>query len=207
MNDGRIAVAYAGVHQAYQLALAAHEIGELKAFYCSLYDDLSKWGPRFANFIGPGLFEGRQAEGLDLQKVVEFPWPLLLKTARDRVIPRFKDGWLAANGSFDWWVSRRIAAAAPEIFIGTATCDLYSLKAAKACGATLLHDCPSLHPEFELALLREAAEKTGVRFTPKVSMVEAQCNACAEDPGIFAGRQIVGLFRLSCRKLRTGRYF
>jgi glycosyltransferase involved in cell wall biosynthesis len=167
MNDGRIAVAYAGVHQAYQLALAAHEIGELKWFYCSLYDDPSKWGPRFANFIGPGLFEGRQAEGLDLKKVVEFPWPLLLKVARDRLHPLFQDTWLAANGAFDWWASRKVSASPPDIFVGTATSDLQSLKAAKARGSIVLHDCPSLHPGAESQLLQEAAERSGLRATPR----------------------------------------
>ena len=168
MNDGRIVVAYAGVHQAYQLALAAHEIGKLQKFYCALYDHPSKWGLRFAGFVGPGVFEGREADGLDQQKIVEFPWPLLLKTARDRLIPRFKDGWLAANGAFDWWVSRKILAAPPAMFVGTATCDLYSLKAARTCGVTTLHDCPSLHPEFELKLLQEAAERIGIRYAPRL---------------------------------------
>src|SRR5579863_3723844 len=168
MNAGRIVVAYAGVHQAYQLALAADEIGELKEFYCSLYNHPSKCGPRFANFVGQGLFEGRHAEGLDLRNVVEFPWPLLLNIVRDRAVPRFKGGWLAANCSFDWWVSRKISATPPDIFVGTAACDLYSLKAAKACGVTALHDCPSLHPKFELELLREAAEKASIRYTPRL---------------------------------------
>jgi hypothetical protein len=35
--SGKIIVAYNGVHQAYQLALAAEEIGELARFYCSVY--------------------------------------------------------------------------------------------------------------------------------------------------------------------------
>ena len=51
-NAGRIVVSYAGVHQAYQLALAAQEMGELKAFYCSLYDAPKKWGGMIAGLVG-----------------------------------------------------------------------------------------------------------------------------------------------------------
>jgi glycosyltransferase involved in cell wall biosynthesis len=159
LSDPRIAVSYAGVHQAIQLALAAHEIAELKAFYCTLYDDPAKWGYWFAGFIGPRLSEGRRADGLDLRRVIEFPWPLLLKVMRDRIYSRAIDNWFVTNSAFDWWASRRIAADRPEIFVGTASSDLFSLQRAKALGATLLHDCPGAHPVAAAALFREAAEK------------------------------------------------
>lgn len=177
MISGRIVVAYAGVHQAYQLALAADEIGELKTFYCALYDDPAKWAHRFADFVGHGLMEGRHAAGLDLSKVVEFPWPLLLKVARDRIYRRGRDGWLAANSAFDWWVARKIAASPPDIFVGTATSDLHCLRAAKACGSLILHDCPGLHPEFESRLLREAADKAGIRAKPRLPWLRRQAMA------------------------------
>ena len=80
MNAGRIVVSYAGVHQAYQIALAAHEIGELRTFFCALYDDKRKWGGTFGRLVGNGVMEGRRAEGLELRKVVEYPWPLVLKS-------------------------------------------------------------------------------------------------------------------------------
>lgn len=172
MRKGRIVVSYSGVHQAYQLALAADELGELKAFYCALYDDRSKWGYRFGDYVGHGLFEGRRIDGLNLHKVVEFPWPLLLKVARDRIYSRGRDGWLAANSAFDWCISRRITASPPDIFVGTATSDLHSLRAAKACGTALLHDCPSLHPGFESVILREAAERAGVRANPRLPWLQ-----------------------------------
>ena len=38
-----ITLGYIGVHQIYQLALAAHEIGRLDRFYCSLLDAPGKW--------------------------------------------------------------------------------------------------------------------------------------------------------------------
>jgi hypothetical protein len=86
MSGGRIVVSYAGVHTAYQIALAAQEMGELKVFCCSLYDAHGKWGARLGDFVGAGLFEGRRIDGLNIDKVMEFPWPLVWKAARDRFI-------------------------------------------------------------------------------------------------------------------------
>src|SRR5580692_5469345 len=94
-NVGRIVVSYAGVHQAYQLALAAQETGELKAFYCSLYDAPKKWGGLFADVVGHDLFASRRVAGLDIDKIIEFPWPLLWKVTRDRFNSHGKDNWLS----------------------------------------------------------------------------------------------------------------
>ena len=107
MSDARIVVSYAGVHQAFELALAAFEIAELKAFYCALYDDPTKWGHLFAGYIGHQLIEGRRVDGLDPRRVIEFPWPLLLKVSRDRIYSRGQDSWFATNSAFDWWASRK----------------------------------------------------------------------------------------------------
>lgn len=167
MNDGRVIISYAGVHQAFQFAQAAHEIAELKAFYCSLYDDRTKWGGRFGGYIGSWLNDGRRAEGLDLDKVQEFPWPLILKATRDRIYPRAKHSWFATNTTFDWWASRQLAAKDCEIFIGTASSDLFSLQVARAKGATLLHDCPGMHPSVGSQLLAQAAEQAKINFKPR----------------------------------------
>ena len=44
IKSTQIVVSYAGVHQAYKLALAAHEMNELQTFYCSIYDAPGFWG-------------------------------------------------------------------------------------------------------------------------------------------------------------------
>ncbi len=164
---GRITVSYAGVHEAYQLALAAQEIGELKAFYCALYDDPGKWGARLSGFIGPSAFEGRRADGLALNKVVEFPWPLVRKSLRDRFYRRGRDVWLSANDRFDRWAARRIENAPPEIFVGISSCDLHSLKTAKRHGAMLLHACPSLPDGAVTRLIAQAADLAGIKAKPR----------------------------------------
>ena len=163
MSDARIVVSYAGVHQAFELALAAFEIAELKAFYCALYDDPTKWGHLFARYIGHRLIEGRRVDGLDPRRVIEFPWPLLLKVSRDRIYSRGQDSWFATNSAFDWWASRKLGADPSEIFVGTSSSDLFSLRAAKVRGATLLHDCPGAHPATGSELLREAAARAKIR--------------------------------------------
>ena len=164
---GRITVSYAGVHQAFQIALAAQEIGELAAFYCALYDDPHKWGSVFGGIVGADSFDGRRADGLALDKVIEYPWPLIWKTLRDRFYPRGHNAWLSANNGFDRWVAGKIEKSAPEIFVGTASCDLHSLKAAKRRGATLLHDCPGLHFRFLQELLGQASDLAGVKTKPR----------------------------------------
>ena len=39
-----ITIAYGGVHQVFQLALAAEELGALDRFYCAAFDAPGKWG-------------------------------------------------------------------------------------------------------------------------------------------------------------------
>lgn len=164
MKSERIIVSYAGVHQAYQLALAAHEMGELQAFYCSLYDAPGCWGERLGDFVGKGYFEGRRAEGLAPDKAIEFAWPLLWKTIRDKIYRRGRENWLTVNSAFDLYVARQLQKSSPSIFVGTSTSDLYSLRAAKRNGATLVHDCPSVHPFFQSHLLEEAADLVGMNI-------------------------------------------
>jgi len=169
MQSERIVVSYAGVHQAYQLALAAQEMGELQAFYCALYDAPKCWGARFANFVGKGYFEGRRADGLELDKVVEFPWPLIWKVMRDQFYRRGRENWLTVNSAFDLYVARQLQRSSPSIFVGTATSDLHSLKALKRNGATLVHDCVAVHPFLHTRLLEMAAERVGMKIRKRKS--------------------------------------
>jgi hypothetical protein len=86
LSAGRIVVSYAGVHQAYQLALAAQQLGELKAFYCSLYDAPGKWGDLVAKIVGhDDALASRRVDQLNPDAIIEFPWPLVWKSIRDRL--------------------------------------------------------------------------------------------------------------------------
>src|SRR5262245_63530616 len=102
MNGG-IAVAYSGVHQAYQLALAAHELGRLDRFYCSMFAAEGKWGGVFARLLGSSAMINRRVEGLSSKKVSEHPWPLLTHRLRARLRLAGDDDWTHANDRFDRW--------------------------------------------------------------------------------------------------------
>lgn len=158
----RITVAYAGVHQAYEIALAAQEMGELQAFYCGLYDAPGKWGGIAAKLVGHEVLASRRIDGLQLDKIKEHPWPLVWKTLRSRLSSQGNDDWLSAYTAFDRWVARQLERLPPAIFVGTAACDLRSLGIAKSLGATLVHDCPGLHPLYLAELMREAADRAGL---------------------------------------------
>lgn len=162
MEGGRITVAYAGVHTAFQLALAALEMEELGELLCAAYGADGRWGRRLAPILGHGLMEGRDVAGLAGARVAEFPWPLLAKALRDRIYPRGANHWLAVNAAFDRWAAHRVRARPPALFVGVSTSDLHSLRAARRVGAALLHDVPHLHPIVEAELLREAGERAGL---------------------------------------------
>ena len=162
MPPPRITVSYSGVHQAYQLALAAQEAGLLHEFHCSLYHAPGKWGGLLSRIAGPEKLRSRRIEGLDPSRVREHPWPLLSKALRDRFNPASREVWLQANDSFDRWSAAQFTARPAEAVIGTETCALHLFNAARRSGAATFLDCPQHHPDFLHRLLSEAADRTSL---------------------------------------------
>jgi glycosyltransferase involved in cell wall biosynthesis len=163
VNAGRIVVSYAGVHDAYQIALAAQELGELDAFYCTVFDAPGKWGGSIAKIFGHDVLASRRIDGLDLDKVIEFPWPVIWKFIRDRFYWRRKNDWLSVYDAFDRWVANKLERSPPAVFVGTAISDLHCLTLVKRSEGTVVHDCPGLHPKFQARLMREAADRAGIQ--------------------------------------------
>jgi glycosyltransferase involved in cell wall biosynthesis len=159
MNHG-ITVAYIGVHQAYQLALAAHEIGKLDRFYCSFLDAPGKWGHRFARLIGSDVFASHRIGGLPPEKGEEHPWPLLWHEARARVFRSRSTDWSLTNDRFDSWVAARLARSASRVFIGTETCAERSFRVARKRGMIKVLDCPGV----DAAFLDELAVQSAAEF-------------------------------------------
>ena len=60
MSDGGIIVAHSGVHQAFQIALAAQEAGLLDTFYCSVFDGPKKWGKALRFLLGEEILVNRR---------------------------------------------------------------------------------------------------------------------------------------------------
>ena len=161
MNGG-IAVAYSGVHQAYQLALAAQELGRLDRFYCSMFAAEGKWGGVFARLLGSDAMVNRRVDGLSSKNVCENPWPLLTHRLRARFRPSDANDWTQANEWFDRWVARRIRRSACRIFVGVETCSAESLAVARECGKVRVLDCPGVDAEFLDEIAAEAAAAFGI---------------------------------------------
>src|SRR5437764_10507410 len=104
-----ITVSYFGVNQAYQLALAAQELGALDAFYCSLFHAPGKWGGFAGALFGHDRMLNRGCAGLDPKHAIEIPTPLM----RERFRARLSKGngaqaWFETARQFDCKVARRL---------------------------------------------------------------------------------------------------
>ncbi len=152
-------VAYSGVHQAFQLALAAQEAGLLEAFLCSLQARPGKWGGRLAAVMGSAALASRDLPGLNPARTREFPWPALWKALRDRLLPGRSADWFGVNDAFDRWAARQFRQRPTPILIGTETCAQHSFEAARDLGAIRVLDCPQFHPIWLDEVMREAAER------------------------------------------------
>jgi glycosyltransferase involved in cell wall biosynthesis len=162
MTNG-ITIAYSGVHQAYQLALAAHEIGQLDRFYCSLYATAGKWGGLLAGLLGADALRNRAIDGLPRDKVVEFPWPLVSHRWRARLRHgKSKEDWAAANAWFDRRVARSLRTSSSMLFVGVETCAAESFSAARHRNMIRVLDCPGIDAEFLDRMAERAAAEFGL---------------------------------------------
>jgi glycosyltransferase involved in cell wall biosynthesis len=163
MNRG-ITIAYSGVHQAYQLALAAHEIAQLDRFYCSLYAAPAKWGGLLAATLGADTLRNRAIDGLPPNKVVEFPWPLLSHRCRTRLrYGAATEDWAAANSWFDRRVARALRHSSSALFVGVETCAAESFSAARDRDMIRVLDCPGIDAEFLDQMAWRAAAEFGLK--------------------------------------------
>lgn len=155
----QVTVSYMGVHQAFQLALAAHEGGLLKKFHTSVLDAPGKWGGMASRIFGPDRMVNRRVKGLDETLVAEYPWPLLWKMIRDRFAPSLSLDWTSISDAFDRQAAQHFLNDPSQVFVGTETCALLGMSAARSCGATTVLDCPQLHPQLLRSLMLQAAEQ------------------------------------------------
>ena len=158
-----IAVAYSGVHQAYQLALAVEELGELDQFYCSFFAGTGKWGRVLAHALDSKILMSRQVAGLSAAKIAENPWPLFAHHCRTRLMPKTANDWIGANGWFDRWVARRLRQSGCSVFVGVETCAAKSFAVARDRGIVRVLDCPGIDTDFLNARASEAADQFGLR--------------------------------------------
>ena len=156
---GGITVAYSGVHQAYQLALAAQELGELERFYTSLFATPGKWGGALKLIFGADALHNRFVAGLPKDRIVENPWPLGAHRSRAKFGFAARDDWSKANTRFDHWVAGELAASHASLFVGVETCAAASFAAARARGMINVLDCPGIDSELLNQLALAAASE------------------------------------------------
>ena len=166
-QNGGITVSYFGVHQAYQLALTAQELGKLDAFYCSLFDAPGKWGSVAGKLFGGAALLNRQCPGLDPQAVLEIPGPIIYERIREKLRKtNGMPGWFRTTITFDHKVASQLKKSPSRIFIGTETCARDSFRMAGAKGMIKVLDCPQAHPDFLTRLLAAAADDLGLPPPP-----------------------------------------
>jgi hypothetical protein len=160
---GGVTVSYSGVHQAYQLALAAEEAGLLDAFHCSVFAHPGKWGGKLAQILGADALINRRVNGLPPEKVIEHPWPLLRHRLRAKWRPGSANDWIDANDAFDRRVARDLERSPSRVFVGVETCAERSLQTARRRGMKTVLECPGVDAEFLDEMAARAARELGLR--------------------------------------------
>jgi glycosyltransferase involved in cell wall biosynthesis len=158
-----ISIAYSSVHQIYQIALAAQELGELDNFFCSVIDAPGKWGSLFSWIFGRDRLINRRCPELDLHRVQEYPWPLAIQYFKQMQNGRLGAAdWEATNNLFDKWAAQKLKSVTSQLFVGVETCALRSLEIARQRGMTTLLDCHQVHPDYLDRVIAEAASDLSI---------------------------------------------
>jgi glycosyltransferase involved in cell wall biosynthesis len=157
-----IALAYSGVHQMFQLALAAHELGELEGLFCSIVDGEGKWGHRLGRWVPAATMRPLGWEALPQPKLHEFPWPVLVNRTLKKILPSRQTEHLRSNDWFDRSAAEWLVSSKARVFVGAETCALESLRRAGALGMKRVLDCPGIPSQVLDEEIRRAAAAFGV---------------------------------------------
>ena len=161
-----VALAYAGVHQIFQLALAAHEVGELEGLFCSIVDAEGSWGRRLGRWVPPGTARPLGSSGIPPDLMTEFPWPLLANRLCKKLMPDMRSEHLRSNACFDRAASRWLRNSRARLFVGAESCALESLRQAGRMGMKCVLDCPGVPYQILQAEAQRAASKFDVKIKP-----------------------------------------
>jgi glycosyltransferase involved in cell wall biosynthesis len=156
-----ISLAYNGVHQIFQLALAAHEINELDGLMCSMVDGPGTWGHRLRHWVRESFNRPLGYDAIPIKKIVEHPWPIVADRIISKVFHRQSD-YLRCNESFDRSVSNWLRRNQSRVFVGTETCALESLRQANKMGMKNVLDCPGVPSSSLNTEAARAADKFGL---------------------------------------------
>jgi glycosyltransferase involved in cell wall biosynthesis len=161
-----IALAYSGVHQMFQLALAAHELGELDGLFCSMVDGDGKWGGRLGSQAPASAVRPLGWESLPQTKLLEYPWPLLMNRVLKKYLPMRRTEHRWSNTWFDHAAARWLRSSQARVFIGAETCALASLRQAGEMGMKRVLDCPGI----PASVLEREERRAAANFDVKVTL-------------------------------------
>ena len=159
-----VALAYAGVHQIFQMALAAHELGELEGLFCSIMDGKKKWGRRMGRLVPSGTARPLGSDALPSELVTEFPWPLLANRMAQKLVRGRRSDHLRSNSWFDRQAARWLGRSRARVYAGGETCALECLRVAADKGMKRVLDCPGVPSQVLDAEALKAAERFGVKI-------------------------------------------
>jgi glycosyltransferase involved in cell wall biosynthesis len=163
-----ISLAYNGVHQIFQLALAAHEIDALDGLMCSMVVGRRSWGNRLRRWVPESFSQPLGYDSIPIEKVVENPWPII----RDRItskVFRWQSDYLRCNESFDHSVSNWLRRSQSQVFVGAETCALESFRQAHKMGMKKVLDCPGVPSSALNVEALRAADEFGVKAKASVN--------------------------------------
>ena len=158
----RITLSYIGVHQIFQLALAASEMGELNTLHCSMIDRPGKWGRWLSHWANPPSLRPLGYDSLPNERIVEHPFPILIHRFIQKVLPARKSEHFRSADWFDRLVASRINSENTKLFVGSEISSLHSLKAAKKHGLHSILDCPGIPNAFLDSEAAAAAQDLGL---------------------------------------------
>lgn len=164
-DKASIVLGYIGVHQIFQLALAAQEAGQLEALHCSLVNLPGKWGRWLGKRVSASSLNPLGSDQLPPDKLHETPLPILSRQLRRFAPQAAQRDYHCSNSWFDRTLAKRIKHSDASLFIGVETCALSSLKAARARGMKRLLDCPGIPADALQDQVKLATEELSIPST------------------------------------------
>jgi glycosyltransferase involved in cell wall biosynthesis len=156
IKGASIVLGYIGVHQIFELALAAHEAGQLEALHCSLVDMPGKWGHWLGKRIAASSLNPLDSEQLPPERCHETPFPLFFRQLGRFGVSTGPRKYHYSNAFFDQTLARRLRHSKARLFVGVETCALASLKAARQRSMKRILDCPGIPADMLKGELQEA---------------------------------------------------
>ncbi|WP_395750205.1 glycosyltransferase family 4 protein [Prosthecobacter sp.] len=164
--SGGVELAYIGVHEIFQMAIAAEELGCLSGLQCSVFDAPGKWGHFLSRFAYlPSAFP-LGSKALPPGKVHELPLPQMARQMMQKVFKRRRADPLPYLQAFERQAARRLRHSNARIAVAAETCALGYFRAAKELGMRCMLDSHGIPAPFLDAAVQRAAAEFDLSIPP-----------------------------------------